>query len=151
MLQLLCETRVVFHPNQNRWLEVPTSVATLHESGAHGGHSAVDTFQHWYGNVLVRWRPLVSFDSGITLIVVLWWSSHVTLWKEPLCKSRQEAATRRKFWSWKVPWGTGMVTAHNRQRAISIIDVCVESELIEVKVPIVCLVTEGVSSHRDGH
>jgi len=44
-----------------------------------------------------------------------------------------------------------MVTAHNRQRAISIIDVCVESELIEVKIPMVCLVTEGVSSHRDGH
>lgn len=34
---------------------------------------------------------------------------------------------------------------------MGIIDVCVESELIEVKVPMVCLVTEGVSSPKDGH
>jgi hypothetical protein len=41
--------------------------------------------------------------------------------------------------------------ARNRQRIMGNIDVCADSESLEVKVPMVCLVTEGVSPPKDGH
>jgi hypothetical protein len=41
--------------------------------------------------------------------------------------------------------------ARNRQRIMGNIDVCVDSESLEIKVPMVCLVTEGVSPPKDGH
>ena len=41
--------------------------------------------------------------------------------------------------------------AHNCERIMKIIRVHIELELPKVKVPVVCLVTEGVSPPRDGH
>ena len=43
-----------------------------------------------------------------------------------------------------------MATVHDLYRTMGNIDVCTESELLEVKVPIVFLGTVGFSPPRDG-
>jgi hypothetical protein len=45
---------------------------------------------------------------------------------------------------------SGVATAHDFYRTVGNIDVCTESELLEVNVPIVFLGTVGFSPRRDG-
>jgi len=46
---------------------------------------------------------------------------------------------------------SGLAIAHDLYGTMANIDVCTESELLEVKVPIVFLGTGGFSASKDGH
>lgn len=44
----------------------------------------------------------------------------------------------------------GIAIAHDLHRTVVNIIVCAEIQLVKVKVPLMCLGTEGVSPRRDG-
>jgi hypothetical protein len=63
-----------------------------------------------------------------------------------LCHDGQRI--RYLYVSMRLP--TGIAIAHNLYRTMANINVCAEIELLKVKVPLICLGTEGVSPHREG-
>ena len=56
----------------------------------------------------------------------------------------------RNFLAERGPDCLGVAIAHDLYRTMGNIDVCAESELLEVKVPIVFLGTVGFSPRREG-
>jgi hypothetical protein len=55
----------------------------------------------------------------------------------------------RNFLDGRGPKYSGVATVHNLYITIGDLDICIEFELLEVKVPIVFLGTEGFSLRRD--
>ena len=45
----------------------------------------------------------------------------------------------------------GVAVVYDLYKTIADTNVCTDSELLEVKVPPICLGTEGASPRRDGH
>ena len=65
-------------------------------------------------------------------------------------KESQKRRCERNFRGERGPECSGVATAHDMYRTMGNIDVCTESELLVVKVPIVFLGMVGFSPPRDG-